>query len=54
MTDVSQSQHFSAVFDAGRRAGWLDGRKVTVVDHVGFGLVTGEDGKRLEPAQEKQ
>ena len=47
VTDVSQSQHFSAVFDAGRRAGWLDGRKVTVVDHVGFGLVTGEDGKRL-------
>lgn len=47
VTDVSQSQHFNAVFEAGRRAGWLDGRKVTMVDHVGFGLVTGEDGKRL-------
>ena len=51
VTDVGQSQHFKAVFKAARMAGWLpaegdegDGPKV---DHVGFGLVLGEDGKRL-------
>jgi len=45
VTDTSQKSHFDAIFDAGRRAGWLDDGKR--VDHVGFGLVTGEDGKRL-------
>jgi arginyl-tRNA synthetase len=45
VTDTSQKSHFDAIFDAGRRAGWLDNGKR--VDHVGFGLVTGEDGKRL-------
>lgn len=50
VTDMGQSQHFKAVFKAARMAGWLpaegstDGPKV---DHVGFGLVLGEDGKRL-------
>ena len=51
VTDVGQSQHLKAVFKAARMAGWLpaegavgDGPKV---DHVGFGLVLGEDGKRL-------
>ena len=32
---------------AGRRVGWLNSKKDVAVDHVGFGLVTGEDGKRL-------
>lgn len=50
VTDIGQSQHFKAVFKAARMAGWLpepgstEGPKV---DHVGFGLVLGEDGKRL-------
>jgi arginyl-tRNA synthetase len=52
VTDVGQSQHFKAVFKAAQMAGWLppDGAPHDVrprVDHVGFGLVLGEDGKRL-------
>lgn len=47
VTDMSQRMHFDALFDAGRRAGWLDSPKSVALDHVGFGLVTGEDGKRL-------
>jgi len=47
VTDISQRAHFDAVFEAGRRAGWLQTPKPVLVNHVGFGLVTGEDGKRL-------
>ena len=47
VTDVSQRSHFNALFDAGSRAGWLKNPKSVAVSHVGFGLVTGEDGKRL-------
>ena len=47
VTDISQRRHFDAVFSAGRRIGWLNSKKDVAVDHVGFGLVTGEDGKRL-------
>ena len=47
VTDTSQRRHFDAVFDAGRRIGWLNSKRDVAVDHVGFGLVTGEDGKRL-------
>lgn len=45
VTDAGQQTHFHAVFDAARRAGWLaDGAKL---EHCGFGLVLGEDGKRF-------
>jgi arginyl-tRNA synthetase len=50
VTDVGQSQHFKGVFKAARMAGWLPEEGSTEgpkVDHVGFGLVLGEDGKRL-------
>lgn len=47
VTDMSQQRHFDAVFDAARRAGWLNDKKRVKVNHVGFGLVIGEDGKRL-------
>lgn len=47
VTDLSQQRHFDAVFHAGRLAGWLDDKKQVKVNHVGFGLVIGEDGKRL-------
>ena len=45
VVDAGQSQHLNMVFEAGRMAGWVpDGVEVT---HVPFGLVLGEDGKRL-------
>jgi arginyl-tRNA synthetase len=45
VVDQSQSQHLEMVFAVARRAGWVpDG---VAVRHVPFGLVLGEDGKRL-------
>ncbi|KAM7274448.1 hypothetical protein ACFE04_016314 [Oxalis oulophora] len=48
VTDVGQQQHFDMVFKAAKRAGWLptDG-SYPKTNHVGFGLVLGEDGKRF-------
>ncbi|MEA5570254.1 arginine--tRNA ligase [Calothrix sp. UHCC 0171] len=45
LTDAGQSGHFAGVFQVARRAGWIP-NDVEVV-HVGFGMVLGEDGKRL-------
>jgi arginyl-tRNA synthetase len=42
VTDARQAEHFEKVFDAARRAGWLD--RVSA-EHVAFGTVLGEDGK---------
>ena len=43
--DGGQSQHMQMVYAVARKAGWLPaGVEAT---HVGFGLVLGEDGKRL-------
>lgn len=47
VTDVGQQQHFFMVFKAAVMAGWLDPKK-TRVDHVGFGLVLGPDGKKFK------
>ncbi|KAJ1433816.1 tRNA synthetases class I (R)-domain-containing protein, partial [Ochromonadaceae sp. CCMP2298] len=46
VTDQGQSQHFEMVFRAAREAGILtEGVRVT---HVPFGLVLGEDGKKIK------
>jgi arginyl-tRNA synthetase len=45
LTDSGQAGHFAGVFQVARRAGWIPD-DVEVV-HVGFGMVLGEDGKRL-------
>jgi len=47
VTDVGQSLHFQLIFDAARKAGWLDTSKVRV-DHVGFGLVLSADGGKFK------
>lgn len=49
VTDVGQQQHFDMVFKAAKLAGWLpaDDRQYPKANHVGFGLVLGEDGKRF-------
>jgi arginyl-tRNA synthetase len=46
VTDAGQANHFAAVFAVARRAGWVpdDVR----LEHVPFGLVQGEDGKKLK------
>lgn len=47
ITDVGQLQHFLMVFKAAERAGWYDPAK-TRIDHAGFGLVLGADGKKFK------
>ena len=46
VTDAGQANHFTGVFQVARRAGWIpeDG----LLEHVPFGLVQGEDGKKLK------
>jgi len=46
VTDMGQSSHFDQFFQVARRAGWLT--ESTKVTHVPFGLVLGEDGKKLK------
>ena len=46
VTDAGQANHFAGVFQVARRAGWLpEGGRL---EHVPFGLVQGEDGKKLK------
>jgi arginyl-tRNA synthetase len=46
VTDAGQANHFAGVFQVARRAGWFpDGGRL---EHVPFGLVQGEDGKKLK------
>jgi arginyl-tRNA synthetase len=47
VVDNGQSLHFQMIFAAAEKAGWLDPAKVKV-DHVGFGLVLGADGKKFK------
>lgn len=46
ITDAGQSNHFAAVFQVAKKAGILP-EQVEIV-HVPFGLVLGEDGKKLK------
>jgi len=46
VTDAGQAQHFKMVFMAAEKAGYLDPFQVRV-DHVPFGLVLGNDGKKF-------
>ena len=46
VTDAGQANHFAAVFEVARRAGWVpEGGRL---EHVPFGLVQGDDGKKLK------
>lgn len=47
VTDAGQNTHFRMIFKAAEKAGYLNPEK-TRVDHVGFGLVLGTDGKKLK------
>jgi len=46
VTDAGQATHFAMVFEAGKKAGYYDPSRVRL-DHVGFGLVLGTDGKKF-------
>ncbi|MBD2004194.1 MULTISPECIES: arginine--tRNA ligase [Cyanophyceae] len=46
VTDAGQANHFAQVFQVARRAGWIP-ENITIV-HVPFGLVLGEDNKKLK------
>jgi len=46
VVDAGQSLHFKLLKEAGIKAGYLDPKKVEF-DHVAFGLVLGEDGKKF-------
>lgn len=46
VTDAGQATHFSMIFKAAEKAGYLDPKNVRV-DHVAFGLVLGPDGKKF-------
>jgi arginyl-tRNA synthetase len=55
VTDIGQQLHFNLVFEAAKLAGWHVPPK-TRTDHMGFGLVLGESGKKIktrEGASEK-
>lgn len=47
VTDSGQSTHFKAIFSCAKRVGIYDPSKVRI-DHVGFGVVLGEDGKKFK------
>jgi arginyl-tRNA synthetase len=46
VTDAGQASHFAGVFQVARRAGWIP--EGASVEHVPFGLVQGDDGKKLK------
>ncbi|MBD1893717.1 arginine--tRNA ligase [Coleofasciculus sp. FACHB-129] len=46
VTDAGQANHFTQVFQVAKRAGWIPDNLELV--HVPFGLVLGEDGKKLK------
>lgn len=43
VTDIRQNQHFLMVFEVARRAGYVS--ESVLLEHVGFGMVMGEDRK---------
>lgn len=46
ITDQGQATHFQMIFQAAQKAGYLDPKRVRT-DHVGFGMVLGQDGKKF-------
>eukprot|EP00605_Chrysophyceae_sp_TOSAG23-4_P000142 GSChrysophyteH1.ASY1.ANO1.164.1 assembled CDS len=46
ITDAGQAPHFYMIFDAAKAAGWVQPKQQ--LDHIGFGVVCGDDGKRFK------
>ncbi|KAL7517532.1 hypothetical protein ACHAWX_002451 [Stephanocyclus meneghinianus] len=47
ITDFTQGDHFQMVFAAAKKIGWVTDESHRL-DHIGFGTVQGEDGKRFK------
>ncbi|KAL7542668.1 hypothetical protein ACHAXR_011985 [Thalassiosira sp. AJA248-18] len=47
ITDFTQGDHFQMVFAAAKKIGWVNDDSHRL-DHIGFGTVQGEDGKRFK------
>merc|ERR1712023_406609 len=47
ITDMGQELHFHMIFDAAKQAGWHR-PPATRCDHMGFGVVQGEDKKKFK------
>lgn len=47
VVDSGQSQHFETIFSCAKDAGWYDPKNVRL-EHVGFGVVLGEDKKKFK------
>lgn len=47
ITDVGQFEHFDKIFKGAESAGWYDPKKQKM-EHMGFGVILGEDGKRMK------
>uniref|UniRef100_A0A146LNN9 Probable arginine--tRNA ligase, cytoplasmic n=1 Tax=Lygus hesperus TaxID=30085 RepID=A0A146LNN9_LYGHE len=47
VTDMGQSNHFKVLYSCAERCGFYDPSKVRI-DHVGFGVVLGEDKKKFK------
>ena len=45
ITDTGQREHFEMVIAAARKAGWIDHQRC---EHMGFGVILGEDGKKFK------
>jgi arginyl-tRNA synthetase len=52
LTDVGQFPHFDLIFRASAMAGWHTPPK-TRMEHMGFGIVLGEDGGRIKTREGK-
>lgn len=48
VTDAGQGQHFAMVFEAAKLAGLIPLNSSVELSHVPFGLVLGEDGKKIK------
>ncbi|XP_063955150.1 arginine--tRNA ligase, cytoplasmic-like [Lytechinus pictus] len=47
VVDMGQGTHFDAIFSGCRKVGWYDPKNVRI-EHVGFGVVLGEDKKKFK------
>eukprot|EP01116_Phalansterium_solitarium_P020483 TRINITY_DN6063_c0_g1_i1.p1 TRINITY_DN6063_c0_g1~~TRINITY_DN6063_c0_g1_i1.p1 ORF type:complete len:657 (-),score=282.79 TRINITY_DN6063_c0_g1_i1:106-2019(-) len=47
VVDAGQSEHFTRLFKAGDQTGWYQPGQVRI-DHVAFGVVQGDDGKKFK------
>lgn len=45
ITDSGQREHFEMVIAAAKKAGWLTYQRC---EHMGFGVILGEDGKKFK------